>query len=308
MYFSRIVLPVLLFAFVVSSRAQKAWPGDVTAMLSKVPAPGSSISCYAGCTKVTDPSTGMISIKDNGPGFTDIENQLDKILKDAMAGASAQGPGMTGPPSADQVDQMKQEAMAKAAAAQSMTPQQTAQQYRSASGAPAPGELAVMKLIGNAQTAAGRINQLSLELAQKKAKIFPSLDTVRMGPNCPEVQQGGYAGPTCSCMRAKEVDYRTRRTPVMDQYAEQMAALFREYLPKMKAETVIVDDMEAKAKYGDAVSNPTYRQMVVSIQRQAFVAVTTLMSLSGSEWKDAAEEYARLMNARSGASIPCGKK
>src|SRR5262249_11664934 len=142
--------------------------------------------------------------------------------------------------------------------AQSMDPRQMAQQYRSSggSGASSAGEMEVMKLIGQAQTAAGRINQLSLEMAGERGKIAKGLDSVSMPPNCPEVQQGGYAGPTCACMQKREVDYRTRRVAAMNKYVEQMAALVRDYLPKMQAQAAIIDDMEAKAKYGDAVSNP----------------------------------------------------
>jgi hypothetical protein len=104
------------------------------------------------------------------------------------------------------------------------------------------------------------------------------------------------------------VDYYTRRVAVMNNYVQQMAGLYQEYLPKMQAETAVIDDMEAKAKYGDAVSNPMYKQMVVSIQRQGFGSVTTMISLAGDVWKDAAEEYAKLVNAQSGASIPCSGK
>lgn len=274
----RVLLLALLCVCSAFARGQRAWQGDIITLLSKIPAPGSSSICYAGSTKTTDASTGIISIKDNGPGFTDLEAQLERIVKGAMDGVSAQ-----------------------------QNAQQTAQQYRGGSGAPSPTELEVMKLIGKAQTAAGRINQLSLELAQKKARLAPNLDTVKVGPNCPEVQQGGYAGPTCACLQGRELDYRTRRSHVMDQYMEQVAALYAEYLGKMKAEVVVVDEMEAKAKYGDAVSNPAFRQMVVSIQRQAFGSVTTMMSLSGSAWKDAAEQYAQLMNAKNKTSVPCGK-
>jgi hypothetical protein len=301
----KLLMAVLLLA--TSIQAQKAWPGDITAMLSRIPVPENSAFCYKLSTKTIDSSTGIISIRDNGPGFTDIETQLTKILSGVITDAALQSPGMNAP-SADQVEQMKQQAMAQAAAARSMSPQQLAQQYRGAGAAPAPDQLALMKLIGQAQTAVGHINQLISELARKKAAIYYNLDTVKMGPVCPEVQQGGYAGPTCPCLQAREVAYRTRCTPVMDRYVGQMAGLYREYLPKMKAETLIVDDMESKAYYGDAVSNPAYRQIVLTIQRQAFTSVTTMMSLSGVAWKDSADQYALLMNARSGASVPCNRK
>jgi len=302
MHLKRIFLPVLLLGYTTLVHGQKAWQGDITAMLDKVPVPSSSASCYGQSTKVTDPSTKIISIKDNGPAFTDLETQLENITKAAMSAAQTQS---MAPPSADQVAQMQQQAMQRAAAAQSSSPQQMAQQYRSSSGAPSAGDMTVMKLIGQAQTAAGHINQLSLELAQKRGKISKNLDSVRMPPNCPEVQQGGYAGPTCACLRGHEVDYRTRRVAAMNSYVQEMAALVREYLPKMKVEAAIIDDMEAKAKYGEAVSNPAFRQMVVSIQRQGFGSVTSMLGLSGDAWKDSAEEYANLVNAQSGASIPC---
>lgn len=284
---------------------QNAWQGSITTMLTEIPVPGSGASCYGQSTKLIDPDTKIVSIKDNGPAFTGLEARLENIMKAAMSASKAQA---TAPPSADQVAQMQQQAMQRAAAAQSSNPQQMAQQYRSSSGAPSADDMAVMKLIGQAQTAAGNINRLSLEMAQKRGKINKNLDSVHMPPNCPEVQQGGYAGPTCACLRGHEVDYRTRRVAALNSYVEQMAALFNEYLPKMKAEAVIIDQMEAKAKYGEGVSNPAFRQMVVSIQHQGFGSVTSMLSLSGDVWKDAAEEYAKLVNAQSGASIPCGGK
>jgi hypothetical protein len=307
MPFNRILLSFLLLEVTTLVHGQKAWPGDITAMLSKVPVPVSSASCYGQSSKVTDPSTKLVTIKDNGPAFTDLEAQLQNIMKAAMSAAQAQGQGMAAP-NADQLAQMQQQAMQRAAAAQSSSPQQMAQQYRSSSGAPSSGDMAVMKLIGQAQTAAGNINRLSLEMTQRMEKISKNLDSVRMPPNCPEVQQGGYAGPTCACLRGHEVDYRTRRVAAINGYVDAVAALVREYLPKMRAEAAIIDDMEAKAKYGEGVSNPAFRQMAVSIQRQGFGSVTSLLSLSGGAWKDSAEEYANLVNAQSGASIPCSSK
>src|SRR5581483_4090225 len=149
--------------------------------------------------------------------------------------------------------QMKQQAMARAAAAQSMTPQQMAQQ-RAASSALSLQDTAVMRLINQAQLAAGHIGQLSQELGQKYSRLNKSLDSVKLGPVCPEVEQHGYAGPTCACLRSRESDYRTRRVAAMNSYVGQVAELFRQYMPRMKAEAQIIDDMEVKAKYGDAVS------------------------------------------------------
>lgn len=304
MNYNRILIALLLLA--TTTRAQKAWPGDITVLLNRVPIPGSSSTCYAGSTRSTDAANGIISIKDNGPGYTGLENQLTGIMRDAMNSTSATPPTGTTAPSADQIEQMKQQAMARAQAAQSGNSQQLA--HPTSGSAPASSDVAIMKLVGQAQTAAGHINQLSLELSQKMSKLDKGLEAVKIGPNCPEVQQGGYAGPTCKCLQEHAEDYYTRRVAAMDSYVSQVGALVREYLGKMRAETSIVDDMEAKAKYGDAVSNPAFRQMVVSVQRQSFGAVTSLLSIAGSGWRDGANEYANLINAKSGASVPCGKK
>lgn len=289
------------------AQAQRAWPGSITGLLSRVPIPGASSSCYSACTKTTDPSNGLISIKDNGPGFTGLQDKLEEIAREAMAGASASGMAApAGPPSADQIEQMKQQAMQRAAADQSMTPQQMAQQQHYGS-APASGDIAVMKLIGSAQTAASQITVLVNELSMKMNKLTKDkIEAVKQEPACPG--QGPAGAATCECLIAHAVDYYTRRLAGWDDRIRQVTALLEEYMPKFKTQTAIIDDMEAKAKYGDALTNPSFRQMVVSIQHQALNSLTCTLGISGGVWGDAASEYANLVNARSGASFDCKGK
>ncbi|HXD76775.1 MAG TPA: hypothetical protein VN616_03150 [Puia sp.] len=298
-------LLVLILLAAGTARAQKGWPGDINALIARVPIPASSGGCYAPATKITDPSTGIVTIKDNGESFNSLQAQLDGIIRDAVAGTSV---SPASPPSADQIEQMKQQAMARAAAAQAQAanPQQMAHQQSYSGSAPGSSELALMKMISQAQMAASRIGSLCNEIAMKKSKITrDSVDAVKQGPNCPEVQQGGYAGPTCACLKAHAIDYYTRRVTRMDTYVAEVAALIREYMPKIKAEESIIDEAEAKAKYGDAFMNPTYKQMAVSVQRQAFAGLTTLFALAGDAWNDGAVEYANLANATSGAMTRC---
>jgi len=68
-------------------------------------------------------------------------------------------------------------------------------------------------------------------------------------------------------------------------------------MARMRPLLSIVDDMEAKAKYGDAITDPTFRQMVVITQRQAMNGVTAILSMYSGIAKDGAEQQARMLNA-----------
>lgn len=270
-----LLLLILTLLITGLTRAQKAWPGDIRTLMAEIPIPGTSATCYAACTKTTDPSNGMISIKDNGVQFTAFEARLNNIMKDAMTSVSTAPTGAT----------------------------------RTAATATTASDATLMRTIGQAQMAASHINQLCNELTMKMTKLSKdAVQAVKQGPNCPEVQQGGYAGPTCACLTARALDYYTRRVTAMDDYVSQVAALIREYLAKIKAEAAVVDDMEAKAKYGDAVANPAFKQMAVSIQSQSFAGIAILLSLSSGTWKDGATEYSNELNAKSGASVGCNGK
>lgn len=292
-----LLFPALLMAG--TTRAQlAAWHGDLTTLLGRIPIPNSSSTCYASATKTTDPNNGAVSIKDNGPDFNALQNQLTGIAASAIGGTA---PVSNTAPTPEEIEQMKQQALQRAAAAQSMT--------AAPATAPSGSEVTLMRLVGPAQSAASRLNQLSTELTQKMLKLSKdSVQAVKQGPNCPEVQQGGYAGPTCACLSAHAIAYYTARVAKMDQYVTQVADLVRYYLPKINAEAAIIDDMEAKTKYGAAISNPAFRQMTASIQHQALAGVANLLAVSGGAWHDGATEYANEINAKSGASTGCRGK
>ncbi|HTR31297.1 MAG TPA: hypothetical protein VMH27_18625 [Puia sp.] len=298
-----LLIPALLAA--AATHAQKAWHGDIMNLIAKVPFPAGSADCYGTATKTTDPSNGIVSIKDNGEQFNNLQAQLMSIASGGMTGMNQTT--LPSAPTADQIEQMKQQAMQRAAAAQSMTPQQYAQQQQqqTAGGAPSKSEVELMKEINQAQTAASQISQLCSEIGQKKAKITKDAVLAVKMKNCPDVRQGSYVGPTCECTMKNDIDYYTARVAAMNDYIAQIAALMREYLAKIKAQVTIVDEMEAHAKYGDAVSNPAFKQMAVNIQRQSLNGVTTLLALSGDAWNDGAVEYANLANAKSGAMTHC---
>lgn len=289
------------------AHAQNAWHGDIISLIAKVPAPQPSSASYAAATKTTDASNGLVSIKDNGDQFNSLQSQLMSIASGGMTSGSMPPASATTPPTADQIEQMKQQAMQRAAAAQSTSPQQYAQQQQQqySGGAPSKADVALMQQINQAQTAASEINRLCNEIAQKKAQLNKeAVQAVKM-KNCPDVRQGSYVGPTCQCQQENDIAYYTARVVALDQYIAQVNDLFHAYLMKIKAQASIVDEMEVKAKYGDAVSNPAFRQMVVNIQRQALAGVTTLLALSGDAANDGSAEYANLANAKSGAMTHC---
>jgi hypothetical protein len=303
----------LLLLTAAAVRAQRAYPIKVDSLLSIVPIPHSSVACYDACTKTTDPSTGIVSIKDNGAAFQSLQYLFDKITKAAISDASntRMASMSTTPPSADQIEQMKQQAMAQASQAQGMNAQQMAQMHNNSGASRLSSEdVQLMKLINEAQITAGKLSQLTNELSAKVGALDHSaIDTVSMGGNCPEVMQGGYAGPTCGCMTKRATTYESKRVTARNALVPKVSALLSEYVGKLHPLIVTLDNVVIKAKYGDAVSNPAYRQQVVNIQREALSAVASLDGIASHNWEDAAKQYAGLVNAESGASVGCyGRK
>jgi hypothetical protein len=301
----------LLLSAATGAICQKAYPIEIGSFLDKIPIPRTSVDCYQGSTRSTDPSTGSVTIKDDGPAFQSLLDQFDKISRAAVG--NAMGANMSAmsatPPTADQIEQMKQQAMAKAAQTQTTDAQQMARMYNNPSAAasrPGQEDVQLMKLIGEAQNACGRLNQLSVELNTKVNALDKSaISNIRTDANCPDVRQGSYAGPTCACLIEHAVSYETKRVDARNAWLKEITALLVEYEGKMRPLIAIVDNAVAKAKYGDALSNPAFKQQVPNIQLQALNAVTALTALANGSWKDGAKQYVRLVNANSGASVGC---
>jgi hypothetical protein len=279
-----LLLTLLLLTAAASVRSQKAYPIDINLLLSKVPIPKSSAECYAAATKTTDASNGSISVQDNGAAYTALQDQYDKIMKAAMA-----------------------DAMGNMANAQQMA--QMHNNPGSAASRPSQNDIALMKLIGDAQSACNAISHISAELQAKISALDHSaIQNVSIGPNCPEVRQGSYVGPTCDCQVGHATTYESKRVAARDALLEKVNSLLMEYIEKLKTQIAVVDDAEARSKYGDAITNPAFKQQVVNIQRQALGAVSAVTAFASSNWEDAAKQYAYFVNAKSGASTGCNRK
>ena len=297
------------FCFSHAIHAQKAAKISIVSLLASVPVPQKSEVCYAACTKNTDASNGAVSIKDTGPGFSSLQDDLMKILNNGVAMPTQTRTA----PTPEQVEQMKQQAMAQAQ--QRMAQAQAMQQ---GGQPPAPGSVTaarpaddpvLMRQIGQALSTVAQANALVRELNEKMTKIDRSgVDNVKSGPNCPEVQQGGYAGPTCACLKAKAVKYYNERTDQEDKIVYSAGSLLQDYIGKLKPLLVSIDDVIVKADYGDAVVNPAFKQQVSSLQRQALGSVVSVLAMCDGTWKDAAVIYCGTVNANSGASVGCRGK
>lgn len=305
----------LLLSAAAGADCQKAYPIEINSLLSKIPIPHNSAGCYQTSTKTTDPSNGSVNIRDNGPAFQALQDQFDKITKAAMGDAigTSMSSMSTTPPTPEQIEQMKQQALAKANQMQSMNAQQMAQMHNNPGAAASRSsqeEIQLMKLIGEAQTACGKLSQLTSELSMKVNALDRSaIENISIGPNCPEVRQGSYVGPTCACQTEHATAYETKRVAARNALLDKISALLTEYMGKMRPYIATVDDAVAKAKYGDAISNPAFKQQVPNIQREALGAVVSLTALASGSWEDGAKQYAGLVNAQSGASVGCyGKK
>jgi hypothetical protein len=79
---------------------------------------------------------------------------------------------------------------------------------------------------------------------------------------------------------------------------DKLVALLQQYLPRIKGQVSIVDDIVSSLKYGDAVSNPSYKQLLVSLQQQAMGAIPPIAGLVRTITIDNGTEFANLQNVK----------
>jgi hypothetical protein len=272
--------------------AQKAWQGSLNSLMGRVPQSGDCEGGYGLCDHTTD-DRKIVTITGLNSQFTDLEKQMMEAASGVMTGAMPE-PGSA--PSAEQIEAMKQQAMAKMTAAQNMTPQQAAQMHKQTGSLPTT-DTAYKYQIAQAQAAAIQITRLINELSQKMNKLQNGWDSVKMGAPCADVFFKSLAAPPCKCVVARNSKYQSERTAALNSYLAAVANLAHQYMGQIRPLLATVDDMEAKVKYGDALVDPSNRQIVVMMQRQAMNGVSSILSLYGRVAKDGAEQWARQLNA-----------
>ena len=294
------IFSLLIVATIV--RGQRPARLQINSLLDQVPIAQSSQGCYSVCTTTTDAS-GFSSIKDNGPVFKRLNDELTSLMTADMSAMNAGGapgvpPGPPAAPTADQIAQMQQDAMARAQALSQggANPSAAMQAQANANRKPPAVNPAVMQGLGKASAASMQIRTLVSELGRKLGDVITQ--SVPSEPNCPDVQQGGYAGPTCACTYARQVTGEQKRVGAVDISLQKKSALLNEYRHLIEDQVGIIDKLESDAKYGDGITDPTVLSLLGSAQRQGMGGLVSFLSMASGTWTDGARVYLVLVNAK----------
>lgn len=267
-------------------------------LISRIPIPVASQACYETCTTIKNPD-GTFQIKDNGPAFNALNNEVEALGKgdmDAMKNGSlnAQASAPPAAPTAEQISQMQAEAMARAQ--QAMQNGADPSKAAPASNTYKPTtNVKLMQQLGTAQSAVGKISQLTMEMSSKMGEI--RMTDVTMEPNCPEVRQGSYVGPTCACERQKGITHYEKMVAARNTYLQQVNGLLHKYIPQIEEQVDLIDKVETDTNYGQGITDPRIIQQLWSLQRMGLNGFTSVMGIASSSWTDAANQYLLVVNA-----------
>ena len=298
---------LLIFFFPISvCFGQKPATIQINSLINRIPALEASNVCYEASTKEKDPSNGSVSIKDNGHQFNELNDELNRMMNNDMNAMKDQGSAAANQAASaqDAQAQAMQQAMQQqqqAAQMANMTPEQIQQMMKNSNHTQAPPKTDVnlMRQIGQAQSALGNLQQVLMEFDLKFAKIsYTDKTTLAIPPNCPEVQQGGYAGPTCGCERDRAITSANTYVVAVNTDLQKMKEMIAQYKQRIADQVAVVDKLEMDYKYGDAVTDPNAKQMMWSMQKQAMNGFVDLLAKVSSGWSDGAKAYARVMTAK----------
>ncbi len=156
--------------------------------------------------------------------------------------------------------------------------------------------VALMQELGRAQKILiGQINQLTMELSMKMGDI--RMDDPPVEPNCPEVRQGSYVGPTCACEKQKDINHYQKMVDARNVYLKKVGDLLYSYVPRIRSQVALIDKVEVDSRYGEAVTDPTTIQLLGSVQRMGLNGFTSILAIASSNWTDAASQYLNVVNA-----------
>ena len=124
---------------------------------------------------------------------------------------------------------------------------------------------------------------------------------------CPEDKEGLAF---CDCTNKIEGRYWQQVIAVNEKYDQQKTALFQEYLAKIKAIAVTVDNNVSACKNGDALKSPQLKKMLFSAQSSAFANAFLVTAICMKEArKEGADAYVNKLNSDAGVyDISCDKR
>jgi hypothetical protein len=280
------------------ARAQKPAQLKINSLMDEIPIPQSSSTCYAACTTSKDASN-ITTVKDNGRVFKHLQDELQSMMMGDMNAMDNPAVPKSAPaaPTAEQIAQMQADAMAKAQqySQQGANPAAATQTQAQANRKPSTNT-AVMQGLGKAGAANMQIQLLLRDMSKELSAL--NLRQVHAQPNCPEVRQGSYVGPTCACEHDRGVAAENDDIAARDELIQKQKTILQKYKALLQVQVGVVDDLEANAKYGEGIADPTTLQLLWSAQRQAMTALVQILSICNGIWTDGANQYVRLVNAK----------
>ena len=291
-------------------QAQKPLPIHVISYLNQVPSLESSSNSFKMCTIETD-KNGVVSVKDVGSVFKNLEDELNKFSTDGMNSGMSDSYSNASVPSQDKINQMMQNADQM----KNMSPDQLRQmsQSRPHQAAPSANSISLMKEVGTGQKAGSQISQLSNQLNLDALKIITefnekmkAIGEFKNTCSTYKVPGADIALPKCDCIKDVYLNYYQKRVNVEDQYLEKLNELIQSYIPKLKDQMAIVDKVESDCQYGDAINVSAVKIQLTGIQRQAMSAIMPLLGMVEQRTLESAKEYANIVNTQNGhAPTPC---
>lgn len=287
-------------------QAQKALPIQVESFLTGFQMPQNCNEGYHICTIQTDPSSGLVSVKDAGK-ITELLNKLQEDMKalgmsQMNSGTSSSASSM---PSQEQMAQMQQNAVKM----QGMTPEQAMQMAKNMphqQAAPQANNAVLFEEFGKGQSAGEKISlaisQMAIKVSQLEGETQQKIGEVKRTGPCPDIKVKGadLALPMCGCVKGIDLDFYNRRIAVENGYLEKLNAILQSYMPDIKAQFGIIDQAEADMKYGDAVSMPALKPQIVGLQQQELTYAGTVLGMLVQAAESSGGEYAGVVNVNNG--------
>jgi hypothetical protein len=280
------------------ARGQKPAQLKINSLMDQIPVPQSSSTCYAVCT-ISKDASNITTVKDNGPVFKHLQDELQSMMMGDMNAMNNPAVPKSAPaaPTAEQIAQMQADAMAKAQqySQQGANPAAAMQAQAQANRKP-PTNMALMQGLGKAGAANMQIQSLLRDMSKELSGL--NMRQVHAPPNCPEVRQGSYVGPTCACEHDRGVTAETDDIAARDELIQKQKTILQKYKGLLQVQVGVVDDLEAGAKYGEGITDPTTLQLLWSAQRQAMTATVQILGICSGISTDGANQYVRLVNAK----------
>ena len=116
--------------------------------------------------------------------------------------------------------------------------------------------------------------------------------------------------PTCDCTNKIEGRYWQQVVVINDKYDHQKTVLFQDYMGRIKAIAVTVDNNVSTCKNGDALKSPQLKKMLFSAQSSAFSNAFVVTTFCMKETrKDGADAYLNKLNCDANVyDVSCSKR